>query len=255
MTGQFDGKSAIITGAAGGIGRASAIAFSREGAGVVVADLDLEGCEQTVAMIKAEGGNAVAIKTDVSNSSDVQAMVKKAVDEFGSLSYAHNNAGIEGAVGMTADYDENEWDRVLRINLKSVFLCIKYEILEMLKAGGGAIVNTSSIAGLVGYMTMPAYAASKHGIVGLTKTAALEYAGRGIRINAICPGGIQTPMVDRMSATQDKEEFEAMIKAMHPIGRIGQPEEIADVAVFLCSDKASFVTGHALAADGGFVAK
>jgi NAD(P)-dependent dehydrogenase (short-subunit alcohol dehydrogenase family) len=255
MAGQFDGKSAIITGAAGGIGRASAIAFAREGAGVVVADLKLEGCEQTVAMIKAEGGNAVAIKTDVSNSSDVQAMVKKAVDEFGSLNYAHNNAGIEGAVGMTADYDENEWDRVLRINLKSVFLCMKYEINEMLKAESGAIVNTSSIAGLVGYMTMPAYAASKHGILGLTKTAALEYAGRGIRINAICPGGIQTPMVDRMSATQDKEEFEAMIKAMHPIGRIGQPEEIADVAVFLCSDKASFVTGHALAADGGFVAK
>ena len=255
MAGQFEGKSAIVTGAAGGIGRASAIAFAREGAGVVVADMNLEGCEETVGMITTEGGKAVAIKTDVSNSADVQAMVKKAIDQFGSLNFAHNNAGIEGAVAMTADYDENEWDRVLRINLKSVFLCMKYEIPEMLKAGGGAVVNTASIAGLVGYMTMPAYSASKHGMVGLTKTTALEYATRGVRVNAICPGGVQTPMVDRMSATQNKEEFEAMIKAMHPIGRIGQPDEIAGVAVFLCSDKASFITGQALAADGGFVAQ
>jgi NAD(P)-dependent dehydrogenase (short-subunit alcohol dehydrogenase family) len=255
MAGQFEGKSAIVTGAAGGIGRASAMAFAREGAGVVVADLNLAGCEETVNLIASEGGKAVAIETDVSNATDVQAMVKKAVDEFGGLNFAHNNAGIEGAVAMTADYDENEWDRVLSINLKSVFLCMKYEIPEMLKVGGGAIVNTASIAGLVGYMTMPAYAASKHGIVGLTKTAALEYATRGVRINVICPGGVQTPMVDRMSAARDKEEFEASIKAMHPIGRIGQPEEIADVAVFLCSDKASFITGQALAADGGFVAQ
>ena len=255
MAGQFQGKSAVVTGAAGGIGRASAIAFAREGAGVVVADLNLEGCEETVAMIASERGKAVAIKTDVSSSTDVQAMVKKAVDEFGGLNFAHNNAGIEGAVGMTADYDENEWDRVLTINLKSTFLCMKYEIPEMIKKGGGAIVNTASIAGLVGYMTMPAYSASKHGMVGLTKTTALEYATRGVRVNAICPGGVKTPMVDRMSATQNKEEFEAMIRAMHPMGRIGEPEEIANVAVFLCSDKASFITGQALAADGGFVAQ
>jgi NAD(P)-dependent dehydrogenase (short-subunit alcohol dehydrogenase family) len=255
MAGQFEGKTAIVTGAAGGIGRASAIAFAREGAGVVVADLNIEGCEETVGMITAAGGTAVAIKTDVSKSSDVQAMVKKAVDEFGGLHFAHNNAGIEGAVGMTADYDENEWDRVLTINLKSTFLCMKYEIPEMIKADGGAIVNTASIAGLVGYMTMPAYSASKHGMLGLTKTAALEYATKGVRVNAICPGGVQTPMVDRMRATQKKEEFEALIRAMHPMGRIGQPEEIADVAVFLCSDKASFITGQALAADGGFVAQ
>lgn len=254
MSKEFVDKSVIVTGAAGGIGRASAIAFSRKGAGVVVADLNLEGCEETVSLIAGEGGTAVAIKTDVSKSKDVQAMVDKAVSEYGGLNFAHNNAGIEGALGFVADYDEAEWDRVLSVNLRSSFLCMKYEIPKMLEAGGGAIVNTASIAGLVAVMAMPAYVASKHGMLGLTKNAAVEYAKQNIRVNAICPGGVQTPMVDRLSAGQAKEAFEANIEATHPIGRIGQPEEIADVAVFLCSDKASFITGQALAADGGYVA-
>jgi len=254
MNKQFEGKSVIVTGAAGGIGRASAIAFAREGASVLVADLNLEGCEETVKLVVDEGGKAVAIKADVSNSADVQNMVDTAVAEFGGLNFAHNNAGIEGALGFVADYDEAEWDRVLNVNLKSTFLCMKYEIPKMLEAGGGAIVNTASIAGLVSVMAMPAYVASKHGMLGLTKNAAVEYAKQNIRVNAICPGGVQTPMVDRMSAGQSGEEFIAQIKAAHPIGRIGQPEEIADVAVFLCSDKASFITGQALAADGGYVA-
>jgi NAD(P)-dependent dehydrogenase (short-subunit alcohol dehydrogenase family) len=254
MSKQFEGKSVIVTGAAGGIGRASAIAFAREGAGIVVADLDLDGCEETVKLITSDGGIAIAKKTDVSSSADVQEMVDTAVTEFGGLNFAHNNAGIEGAMAFVADYDEAEWDRVLSVNLKSTFLCMKYEIPKMLEAGGGAIVNTASIAGLVAVMAMPAYVASKHGMLGLTKNAAVEYAKQNIRVNAICPGGVQTPMVDRISAGQSGEEFIAQIKAAHPIGRIGKPEEIADVAVFLCSDKASFITGQALAADGGYVA-
>jgi NAD(P)-dependent dehydrogenase (short-subunit alcohol dehydrogenase family) len=254
MNKLFEGKSVIVTGAAGGIGRASAIAFAREGASVLVADLNLDGCEETVKIISSNGDRATALKVDVSNSADVQKMVEFAVAEFGSLNFAHNNAGVEGAMAFVADYDETEWDRVLAVNLKSTFLCMKYEIPKMLEAGGGAIVNTASIAGLVAVPAMPAYVASKHGMLGLTKNAAVEYATQNIRVNAICPGGVQTPMVDRLSVGGSGEEFIAQIKAAHPMGRIGQAEEIADVAVFLCSDKASFITGQALAADGGYVA-
>ena len=249
----MDGKTALVTGGASGIGRAAAILFSAKGANVVVADVTVEGGVETVRMIKNSGGAAIFVKTDVSKPEETEALIKKSAEEFGRLDYAFNNAGIEGKPAPLADGTEENWDRVISINLKGVWLCMKYEIQLMLKQGAGAIVNTSSVAGLVGFQGISPYVASKHGILGLTKTAALEYAKSNIRVNAVCPGVIKTPMIDRF--TGGSKEAEKQMTATEPIGRLGTPEEIAEAAVWLCSDAASFVTGCAMTVDGGFVAQ
>ena len=253
MAGQLDGKVALITGAGSGIGRASALAFAREGAKVAVADIVVEGGEETVRMVKEAGGEAFFIKVDVSNAADVEAMVNTVVDTYGRIDCAYNNAGIEGRLASTDEYPEDVFDKVIDINLTGVWLCMKYELPHMLKQGGGAIVNTASGAGLIGVAGMSAYVASKHGVVGLTKTAALEYAKSGIRVNAVCPGLIQTPMVERITA--DQPQLGEALVAAEPVGRTGKPEEIAESVVWMCSDAASFVTGHAMSVDGGYVAQ
>jgi NAD(P)-dependent dehydrogenase (short-subunit alcohol dehydrogenase family) len=253
MAGRVDGKVALVTGAGSGIGRATAQIFTREGAKVVVADIVIEGGEETVRLLKAAGGEATFVRVDVSQPVDVEAMVKKAVDTYGRLDCAFNNAGIEGVIQPTADYGEAHWDRVLAINLKGVWLCMKYEIQQMLKQGSGAIVNTASVAGLVGLPSFSAYVAAKHGVNGLTKTAALEYAKAGIRVNAVCPGAIRTPMFER--GVRDNPGIEEQIVAAEPIGRMAAPEEVGEAVVWLCSDAASFVTGLPMAVDGGWVAQ
>ena len=253
MAGQLAGKVALVTGGASGIGRATALTFAREGAKLIIADMNEDGGRQTVHMITENGGDATFVQVDVSNATEVEAMISKAVETYGRLDCAHNNAGVGTPSRVpTADYTEEQWDYVLRINLKGVWLCMKYEIPQMLKQGGGAIVNTASVAGLVGFPTSSAYVASKHGVVGLTKTAALEYARHGIRVNCVCPGYIETPMTER--SRNDPERMAHMI-ASEPIGRLGKPEEIAETVVWLCSDAASFVTGHTMTVDGGFVAQ
>ena len=251
--GQLDGKVALITGAGSGIGRASALAFAREGAKVAVADIVVEGGEETVRMVKEAGGEAFFIKVDVSDAADVEAMVNTVVDTYGRIDCAYNNAGIEGRLASTDEYPEDVFDKVIDINLTGVWLCMKYELPHMLKQGSGAIVNTASGAGLIGVAGMSAYVASKHGVVGLTKTAALEYAKSGIRVNSVCPGLIQTPMVERI--TNDQPQLGEALVAAEPIGRVGRPEEIAESVVWMCSDAASFVTGHAMSVDGGYVAQ
>jgi NAD(P)-dependent dehydrogenase (short-subunit alcohol dehydrogenase family) len=247
--GNLDGKVAFVTGAASGIGRATAVAFAREGANVVVADIDQRGIQGTVQMIEDLRGQAFAVNCDVTRSADVQTALTKTVERFGRLHYAFNNAGAEQQPKPTADITEEEWDRIITINLRSVFLCLKYEIPLMLLHGGGAIVNTSSGAGIKVFGRGAAYAAAKHGVVGLTKDAALDYASSNIRINAICPGIIDTEMMDRFTGGT-REERDRVI-AQEPIGRMGRPDEIAGTVVWLCSDAASFVTGHAMVADGG----
>jgi NAD(P)-dependent dehydrogenase (short-subunit alcohol dehydrogenase family) len=249
----LDGKVALVTGGGSGIGRSTAIAFAREGARVVVADISVEGGDETVRLIKKSGGSGVFVKADVSKPKEVEALVKKAVDTFGRLDCAFNNAGIEGVQAPTAECTEENWDRTIGINLKGVWLCMRYEISQMLKQGGGAIVNNSSIAGLVGFTNLPAYCASKGGIVQLTKAAALEYAKSNIRVNAVCPGVIKTPMVDRF--TKGDKKAEAALAAGEPVGRLGLPEEVAEAVIWLCSEKASFVTGIAMPVDGGWVAQ
>jgi NAD(P)-dependent dehydrogenase (short-subunit alcohol dehydrogenase family) len=253
MAELLKGKVALVTGAGSGIGRASARIFAREGAKVVVADIVAEGGEETVGMIKKAGGEAIFVRADVSKAAEVEAMVNQAVEAYGRLDCGFNNAGTEGAIAQTADYTEENWERVIAINLKGVWLCMKHEIAHMLKQGGGAIVNTASALGLVGIENQPAYVASKHGVVGLTKTAALEYAKMGIRVNAMCPGAISTPMLDRALGPQP--QLAEAVTNMEPVGRLGKPEEIAEAVVWLCSDAASFVTGHAMSVDGGWVAQ
>lgn len=247
------GKVALVTGAASGIGRAAALTFAARGARVLLADRDAEAGDAAVGEIEARGGEAAFVQVDVSSDAEVTVLLTRTVEIFGRLDYAFNNAGVEGASAPTAECTEENWDRVLSINLKGVWLCMKHEIPRMLQQGGGAIVNCSSVAGLVGFANSPAYVASKHGIIGLTRTAALEYATRGIRVNALCPGVIQTPMIDRF--TRGDPQARQALEAMEPMGRLGTPEEIAEAAVWLCSDAASFVTGQALAVDGGFVSR
>lgn len=253
MAKQFAGKVSLVTGGASGIGRAAALAFGREGAKAVVTDVLVEGGEETVRMIKESGGQATFIKTDVSKTTEVEMLIEKVVETYGRLDFAFNNAGIEGTVALTADCTEKNWDRTININLKGIWLCMKYEIPQMLQQGGGAIVNMASVAGLVGFRGLPAYCASKGGVVQLTRSAALEYAKDGIRVNVVCPGVIRTPMVERLLFGQP--EAEAGFVAMEPVGRMGKPEEIAEAVVWLCSDAASFVTGHPMVVDGGLVAQ
>lgn len=252
MAGQLEGKTALVTGGASGIGRAAALAYAREGARVVAVDLNTEGGEETVQMIKEEGGDAILVHADVANAADTQIMVDRAVAAYGSLDCAFNNAGVSGGRGLIHEYSEDDWDRVTGINLKGVWLCMKYEIIQMLTQGSGAIVNTASVMGLVGGSRSPAYGASKHGVVGLTRTAAVAYAQSGIRVNAVCPGYIRTPLIEQGALTDPGGE--ERIIARHPVGRLGTPEEVAETVVWLCSDAASFVTGHAMAVDGGYVA-
>ena len=252
MTGMLDGKVALVTGGSSGIGRAAAVAFAREGARVTVADVNLAGGEETVDRIRGSGGQAVFVRTDVSKAVDVEAMVARTVEAYGRLDCAFNNAGIVGDRSFIHVHPEKMWDLVISIHLKGVWLCMKYEITHMLEQGGGAIVNTSSVAGMVGYAGASPYVAAKHGIVGLTKTAALEYARKGIRANAISPGWTRTELIDHLIGTPEQEE---RIGARHPMGRLCEPEEIAEAAAWLCSDTASFVTGAVLPVDGGFVAQ
>ncbi|MCY4387282.1 MAG: SDR family oxidoreductase [Desulfurellaceae bacterium] len=253
MPGRLDNKIALVTGAGSGIGRATALVFAREGAKVVVSDIVVEGGQETVQQIEAAGGEAIFVKADVSQAADVETLVAKTVETYGRLDCAFNNAGIEGGVKPTIDCTEEEFDRTIAVNLTGVWLCMKYEIQQMLSQGGGTIVNTASAAGLVGFPGLPDYVASKHGVVGLTKTAALEYAKSGIRVNAVCPGVIQTPMVER--GAQLSPGFDELAVSMEPVGRFGQPAEIGEAVVWLCSDAASFVTGIPMQVDGGLVAQ
>jgi NAD(P)-dependent dehydrogenase (short-subunit alcohol dehydrogenase family) len=257
MAGQWDkrfrGKVAFVTGASSGIGRATAIAFAQAGAAVVVADVLVEGGSETVGLIERAGGRAIFLRCDVSRADDVRNALDRTMEAFGRLDYAFNNAGVEGQQASTVDCTAANWDRVIGINLTGVWLCMKHQVPLMLRQGGGAIVNCSSVAGLVGFPGIPAYVASKHGVIGLTRTAALEYAKSNIRVNAVCPGVIQTPMIDRF--THGEARIQMQLMEGEPVGRVGTPEEVADAVLWLCSDGASFVTGHALAVDGGWVAQ
>jgi NAD(P)-dependent dehydrogenase (short-subunit alcohol dehydrogenase family) len=247
MKGRFEGKRVIVTGGASGIGAAAARAFAAEGAKVLIADLQAKG-ETVAAQIRASGGEAVFQNTDLSTDSGCAAMVERAVKSFGGLDIAFNNGAVAGAGKLMADEAEESWNRIVGINLKSVYLSMKHEIPAMLAAGGGAIVNTSSVAGQFGEPGAASYAAAKHGVIGLTKSAALDYIKKGIRINALCPGGTDTEMLAEWMKNPD---VAARVRAAQPIGRLAAPEEIAAVALFLASDAASFVVGHAMVVDGG----
>ena len=247
----LDGKAALVTGGGSGLGRASAIALARAGATVTVVDVDEEGGKETTALVFEEaGGDADFVRADVTRPDEVEAMVDKTIARWGHLDCALNNAGTTGASAPTADQALDDWNRALALNLTGVFLCLKYEIPAMLERGG-SIVNMASGAGLVGFAGLPAYVASKHGVVGLTRAAALEYAAQGIRINAICPGSTRTPMLEGFMGGDP--QIERLMTRAVPMGRLGRPEEIAEAVVWLCSDAASFVVGHALAVDGGSV--
>ena len=249
MTGQFTGKVAIVTGGSSGMGRATALAFAREGANVVVADTNIQDGEETVQRFKESGAQGLFVPTDVSQANAVEALVKTTIATYGRLDYAFNNAGINEEHGPLIECTEAQWDRILSINLKGIWLCMKYEIPQMLKIGKGAIVNTASVVGLMGGGGFPAYVASKHGIVGLTKAAALDYGKQDIRVNAICPGTIYTSMYERRVG--NNPETTARIISEIPLHRLGQSEDIAEAVIWLCSEGASYVTGHALVVDGG----
>ena len=251
MPRTLKGKVALVTGASSGLGRASALTFAREGAKIVVADIDAKGGKETVQMIEKAGGEALFVKTYVSKLDEVEAMVNKAVQTYGRLDCVHNDVGIEELPTPFTERTEEQWNRVLDVNLKGSFLCMKHEIKYMVNQGGGAIVNTSSIFGLTGSPGLAAYTASKHGIIGLTKAAAAEFGRAGIRVNCVCPGGMRgTAMYNRIVAANP--EIPDMVREANPMGRDGEPEEVAEAVVWLCSDAASYVNGHAMSIDGGF---
>ena len=255
MAGHLEGKVALVTGGGAGIGRATALTFGREGAKVVVADVNADGGEETATTIKENGGESTFVHANVSRAADVEAMIQRVLQVYGRLDCAYNNAGIEGGSTVRLhEYSEDHWDQIMDINLKGVWLCLKYEIPVMLEQGSGAIVNTASGAGLVGSRLLSAYTASKHGVVGLTKAAALEYAQDGIRVNAVCPGPIDTRMMQHLMEMVTKSSYGSTLS---PTGatRWGKPQEVAEAVVWLCSDAASFVTGHAMSVDGGMVAQ
>jgi NAD(P)-dependent dehydrogenase (short-subunit alcohol dehydrogenase family) len=252
MPEKLEGKTILITGAATGIGRATARLAARCGARVAVGDIARDAAGETIAEIEAEGGEALFVPTDVADGGSVAALIDATLARFGSIDGAFNNAGIEGETAITARCSEENFDRLMAINLKGVWLCMKAEIRAMLESGSGSIVNTASVAGLVGAAGTPAYSAAKHGVVGLSRTAALEYAGRGIRVNALCPGVVDTPMIERF--TSDGPIGREELRRLEPLGRLGRPEEIAAAAVFLLSEEASFVTGIAMPVDGGYTA-
>lgn len=256
MAGRLDGKVALITGAASGIGRASALAFAREGARVVVSDVAREGGEETARLVEAAGGSAAFVAADVTQPAQVEELIAQAVGTYGRLDCALNNAGIEGALAPTAEYPLDAWNAVIAVNLTGVWLCLKYELAQLLIGGGGAIVNVASAAGVVAMANAGAYTASKHGVIGLTKAAAVEYGPRGIRVNAVCPGWTETPMLlDRGIGARHNPALYQRLARTTALKRLGRAEEIANTAVWLCSDEASFVTGHALLVDGGITAQ
>jgi NAD(P)-dependent dehydrogenase (short-subunit alcohol dehydrogenase family) len=249
MSMTFSGKVALVTGAAAGIGRATALAFAGQGLKVLVSDVDSDGGEGTVGLIRDAGGEAVFVRCDVTREAEVQQLISKAVEVFGRIDYAFNNAGIEIEKGKLAEGSEAEFDAIMGVNVKGVWLCMKYQLPVMLAQGSGAIVNTASIAGLGAAPKMSIYSASKHAVIGLTKSAAIEYARKNIRVNAVCPAVIDTDMFRRAhEADPRKAEFAA---TLHPVGRIGKVEEVASAVLYLCSDGAAFTTGHSLAVDGG----
>jgi NAD(P)-dependent dehydrogenase (short-subunit alcohol dehydrogenase family) len=253
--GLFTKKVALVTGGSSGIGRATAVAFAREGAKVLVASRREPEGQETLALIRQAGSDGIFVKTDVSDESQVKAMVEQAILDYGHLDYAFNNAGIEEPVlAPLAEQTVESYQKLFDINVKGVFLSMKYQIPQILKTGRGAIVNNSSVAGLVGFPNAALYAATKHAVMGLTRSTALEYAKQGLRINAVCPGGIQTDMVNRF-AGEGPSEMRSLLESLHPMGRLGTPAEIAEAVIWLCSDKASFMTGQALTVDGGWTAQ
>jgi len=251
---EFEDQVVLVTGGSNGIGRATAIAFAREGARVVVSDLANQAGEETVATIRAAGGDARYVHTDVRDAEQIASLVSGTVRDYGRLDVAFNNAGIEGTQAPIAELSEENWERVIRVNLTSVFLCMKHELAQMTKQGSGAIINNASILGQVAFANASAYTAAKHGLLGLTQCAALEYAARGIRVNAVCPGFIVTPMLERAGLLDD-EAVRKSIENMHAMKRMGRPEEVAEAVLFLASQKASFIAGHPLLVDGGYVAQ
>ena len=253
MEDSDNSRVALVTGAGSGIGRATALAFARDGWDVVVSDMNEEHNDETARHIQRMGHNVLAETADISRPADLERLFEDTRAAFGRLDAACNNAGIEGDQAPTADCTIDNWDRVLSVNLKGTWLCMKHEIPLMLESGGGSIVNVASVAGMVGFAGMPAYVASKHGMNGLTKTAALDYATENIRVNAVCPGAIETPMIDRF--TDGEAEGREQLEAMHPVGRMGTPDEVADAIIWLCSEEASFVTGHIMPIDGGLTAR
>jgi NAD(P)-dependent dehydrogenase (short-subunit alcohol dehydrogenase family) len=252
MPGMMIGKVALVTGGSSGIGRAACLCFAREGAKVVLAARRVNEGEQTAQMVREAGGEALFVRADVSQAADVQTLVRTCMETYGRLDFACNNAGIEGTIVSLVDYSEDNWDTIININLKGTWLCMKAEIPHMITHGGGVIINVASVAGMIGFPGLGPYVATKHGIIGLTKTAAMEYAQQNIRVNVVCPGLIDTAMADRFTGGPDSA-VEQFIMSLKPMRRRGTSAEVAEAVVWLCSDAASYVTGHSMVVDGGLM--